>query len=68
LNTCFTSGDLSSGWHSWRPDGEWLAIDKSTHEERDYDIYLMNFKTKETKRLTDSWKTEQAPVFVKIKK
>ena len=63
-----TSGDMSSGWHSWSPDGEWLVMDRSTHDERGYDIYLMNYKTRETKRLTDSWKTEQAPVFVEIKK
>jgi len=63
-----TSGDMSSGWHSWSPDGDWLVMDRSTHDERGYDIYLMNYKTRETKRLTDSWKTEQAPVFVEIKK
>ena len=62
-----TAGDLSSGWHSWSADGEWLAMDKSTHEETGYDIYLMNYTTKETKRLTDSPKTEQAPVIVKIR-
>jgi TolB protein len=63
-----TSGDMSSGWHSWSPDGDWLVMDRSSHDERGYDIYLMNYKTRETKRLTDSWKTEQAPVFVEIKK
>jgi TolB protein len=63
-----TSGGMSSGWHSWSPDGEWLVMDRSSHDERGYDIYLMNYKTRETKRLTDSWKTEQAPVFVEIKK
>ena len=63
-----TSGDMSSGWHSWSPDGEWLVMDRSTHDERGYDIYLMNYKTKEIKKLTDSWKTEQGPVFVEIKK
>ena len=63
-----TSGDMSSGWHSWSPDGDWLVMDRSTHDERGYDIYLMNYKTKEIKKLTDSWKTEQGPVFVEIKK
>jgi TolB protein len=63
-----TSGAMSSGWHSWSPDGEWLVMDRSSHDERGYDIYLMNYKTRETKRLTDSWKTEQAPVFVELKK
>ena len=63
-----TSGDLSSGWHSWSPDGEWLVMDKSTHSAKGYDIYLMNYSFKKTIRLTDSWKTEQAPCFVEIKK
>lgn len=63
-----TSGEMSSGWHSWSPDGNWLVMDKSTHEEKGYDIYLRNYKTKETKRLTNNWKYEQGPVFVKIKK
>lgn len=63
-----TSGNLSSGWHSWSPDGEWLVMDKSTHEGKGFDIYLMNYKTKAIKRLTDSWKVEQAPVLVEISK
>lgn len=60
-----TSGDLSSGWHSWSPDGDWLVMDRSTHDENGYDIYLMNYTTKQVRRLTNSWKTEQAPVIVK---
>jgi TolB protein len=59
-----TKGNLSSGWHNWSADGKWLVMDKSTYEGKDFDIYLMNFKTKKTTRLTDSWKTEQGPVFV----
>ena len=43
-------------------------MDKSTHDEREYDIYLMNYTSKKTIRLTDSWKTEQGPVIVKTKK
>jgi len=63
-----TSGNLSSGWHSWSSDGEWLALDKSSHEGKGFDIYLVNFKTKKEIRLTDSDKTEQAPVIVEVKK
>ncbi|MGZ8558328.1 MAG: TolB family protein [Chitinophagaceae bacterium] len=62
-----TSGNLSSVWHAWSPDGNWLVMDKQTHDEREYDIYLMNYTTKKNNRLTESWKTEQGPVFVKIK-
>ena len=42
-------------------------MDKTNRREKGYDIYLMNYKTRETKQLTDSWKYEQAPVIVKIK-
>lgn len=63
-----TRGDMSSGWHSWSSDGKWLAMDKSTPDEKSYDIYLMNYKTKKTIRLTDDPKYEQAPVIVEVKK
>lgn len=63
-----TSGEMGSGWHSWSSDGEWLVMDKTNKEEKSYDIYLMNFKTKKETRLTDSDKTEQAPVIVEIKR
>ena len=56
---------LSSGWHSWSPDGKWLAMDRSTHEGKEFDIYLMNVKTKEMIRLTQDVKSEMAPVIVK---
>ena len=61
-----TPRNLSSGFHSWSSDGEWLAMDKSTHDGKQFDIYLMNYKTKKEIRLTDSDKTEQAPVIVEI--
>jgi len=63
-----SSGNLSNGWHSWSSDGKWVAMDKSTHEGKNFDIYLMNYKTKKEIRLTDSDKTEQAPVIVEVKK
>ncbi len=59
------NGPLSNGWHSWSPDGKWLAMDRSTHEGKEFDIYLMNVKTKETIRLTQDVKSEMAPVIVK---
>ena len=62
-----TFGNLSSGWHSWSSDGRWLAMDKSTHEGKNFDIYLMDYKTKKETRLTDDDKTEQAPVIVEVK-
>jgi TolB protein len=63
-----TSGEMSSGWHSWSSDGKWLAMDKATPDEKSYDIYLMNFKTKKTVQLTSDLKYEQAPVLVEVKK
>jgi TolB protein len=62
-----TADTLSSGWHSWSSNGKWLAMDKATPDEKSYDIYLMNYKTKKTIRLTDDVKFEQAPVIVQIK-
>jgi len=62
-----TSGEMGSGWHSWSSDGEWLAMDKTNRQEKGYDIYLMNYKTKETKQLTNGWKYEQAPVIVQVR-
>ncbi len=63
-----TSGEMGSGWHSWSSDGKWLAMDKSNKEEKSYDIYLMNYKTKKTIQLTSDAKYEQAPVIVETKK
>jgi TolB protein len=63
-----TIGELSSGWHSWSSDGKWLAMDKATPDEKSYDIYLMNYKTKKTVQLTSDAKYEQAPVIVEVKK
>lgn len=62
-----TSGEMGSGWHSWSSDGKWLAMDKTNKEEKSYDIYLMNYKTRKTIQLTSDAKYEQAPVLVEIK-
>jgi TolB protein len=63
-----TTGSLSSGWHNWSSDGKWLVMDKSTHEGKGFDVYLMNYKTKKTVQLTNNRKTEQSPVFVEAEK
>ena len=62
------NGALSSGWHSWSADGRWLALDRSTHEGKAFDIYLMEYKSKKLIRLTEDSKSEMAPVIVEIKK
>ncbi len=61
-----TDSKLDEGWHDWSPDGEWLAFDSRDETTGRYDIYLMNFKTKQTKKLTgdSSFKYHQSPVFL----
>ena len=59
-----TSGKQDAMWHSWSPDGNWLAYD-GTDEQGNYDIYLMRFGGGEARRLTSDKRTEMAPVFVK---
>lgn len=60
-----TNDKEGCGWHSWSPDGEWLVMDKATG--RNYDIFLMNYKTGNISQLTSGRKFEQAPVFVEIR-
>ncbi len=61
-----TFGEMGSGWHSWSSDGKWLAMDKTSKDEKGYDIYLMNYRTKRTIQLTNDAKYEQAPVIVEV--
>jgi len=63
-----TGDEKDSGWHDWTPDGRWMVVDKSIPKMKIYDIYLMNIDTRELKPLATSWKYEQAPSFVEIKK
>ncbi|MEQ1605174.1 MAG: hypothetical protein ABL999_09920 [Pyrinomonadaceae bacterium] len=64
-----TTSELAEGWHDWSPDGEWLAFDARDAATGRYDIYLMNYKTKEVKKITGSSekKYHQSPVFVEVK-
>ncbi len=57
---------MDEGWHDWSPDGEWLVFDSRDESSGRYDIYLMNFGTKELRKLTgDSpLKYHQSPVLV----
>lgn len=53
------------GWHDWSPDGKWLAVEMSDKKHQQFDIYLMNWETKEVMRLTDTtYRFQQAPVFL----
>jgi len=61
-----TDTKLDEGWHSWSPDGEWLAFDSRDESTGRYEVMLMNYKTRELKKLTGAsdFKYHQAPVFV----
>jgi len=68
-NWKLTDNALAEGWHDWSPDGDWLAIEMNDKERTEYGIWLMNWKTKEIKKLTDKkdFKFQQSPVFVTVK-
>ncbi|MBK8491687.1 MAG: PD40 domain-containing protein [Saprospirales bacterium] len=59
-----TDQTQNEGRHDWSPDGKWLAVELFDDAQTTFNIYLMNWQTRELKRLTDSAKYEQAPVFV----
>ena len=63
------TGSLAAGWHDWSPDGEWLAFDARDASSGRYDIYLMNYRTRDVKKVTgDSpMKYHQAPVFIELR-
>lgn len=53
------------GWHDWSPDGKWLTIGTQNEEQSQYDILLMNWETREVRKLTDTtYQFQQAPAFV----
>jgi TolB protein len=52
-------------YHEWSPDGNWLVTDLSNSKQTQFDIGLLNWKTKELKILTDtSYHYQQSPNFV----
>ncbi|TXC81643.1 TolB family protein [Luteibaculum oceani] len=64
-----TEQSFQEGWHDWSSDGKWLAVESFDLAGEDFNIHLINWKTKEIKILTDSsYRYEQAPVFVEIPK
>lgn len=62
-----TDTKLDEGWHDWSPDGEWLVFDSRDESTGRYDLMLMNYKTRDVKKLTgaSSFKYHQSPVFVR---
>lgn len=63
-----TDSKLDEGWHDWSHDGEWLVFDSRDGVSGRYDIMLMNYSTKEVKKLTgdSSMKYHQSPVFIRL--
>ncbi len=63
-----TDSKLDEGWHDWSHDGEWLVFDSRDSASGRYDIMLMNYSTKEVKKLTgeSSMKYHQSPVFIRL--
>ena len=60
---------LSEGYHDWSPDGRWLVYNQSDIAETQYNIVLMNWKTKVTEQLTNNeYKSHLSPVFLTTKK
>jgi len=57
----------NEGWHDWSPDGRWLALDLYDDDWAASEIFLLEWRNKKLKQLTDSEKLEQAPVFVETK-
>jgi TolB protein len=60
-----TDNTFSEAYHDWSPDGKLLAFDMTDENEKQYHIMLMNWKTKETKQLTDTtYRSQLSPVFI----
>ena len=58
----------SEGWHDWSSDGKWLVYNGSDINETQYDIFLMNWLTKQKKQLTDNtYRSQLSPVFVEVR-
>lgn len=57
---------LNEGWHSWSPDGRFLAAECSDPGNKKFSIYLFDRSGTRLKQLTNEYRFEQAPVFVRI--
>jgi TolB protein len=61
-----TTDLTDQGWHDWSDDGQWLAFEGFDTQQTRFDIFLMNWKSKSVKKLTDTtYRYQQAPVFVR---
>jgi TolB protein len=60
-----TPDGFNEGWHSWSPDGSMLTYDGSPLDNSKFSIYLAHADGTAPKQLTNEYKYEQGPVFVK---
>ena len=63
-----TDIDMSEGWHSWSPDGEYLAIELFDDKQTQFHIGLYEYESETLINIiTDTlYKYQQAPVFVRV--
>ncbi len=59
------SDSLREGWHSWSPDGNYLVAECSDKGNKKFSIYLFHKNGTLLRQLTDEFRLEQAPVFVR---
>lgn len=65
-NRRFTADStMNEGWHSWSPDGRFLAAECSDLQNMKFSIYLFDSNGNRLKQLTNEHRYEQAPVFVR---
>lgn len=63
-----SNNSKAEGYHSWSPDGKWLALEVTDSTESRFDIALMNWKTKEIEIFKhNKFSYNQAPLFVKLR-
>lgn len=63
-----TPDSLGEGWHAWSPGGDWIVYDVSAPDQTSFDISLMKSDGTDIRTLANDWRTEQAPIFVEVKR
>lgn len=60
-----TDHSMNEGYHSWSPDGEWLAVEVFDSLQTQFHIALIDMNSGEMNILTDTaYQYQQGPVFV----
>jgi TolB protein len=62
-----TETQQQEGWHSWSPDGSFLAVELFDQNQSQFHIGLLDWESKALRILTDTtFKYQQAPLFVSL--